>query len=47
MKDFIVLIAILLVGIVIATIVFTFKGKMKTIGEAGTNALDGLTFDTN
>ena len=43
MKDFIVMIAILILGLVIAGLVLGFKGKMQSVSNAGTTALDTLT----
>lgn len=43
MKDFIVLIAILVLGVAIAVIVLGFKGKMSAIGDNASGELDNIT----
>lgn len=42
MKDFIVMIAIIILGITIGGIVLTFKSKATDIGTTGSNALDAF-----
>ena len=39
MKDFIVMIAILILGVVVAGLVMAFKGKMNTVSGAADTAL--------
>ena len=43
MKDFIVMIAILILGLVIAGLVIAFKGKMDTLSEGANTDLEAVT----
>lgn len=43
MKDFIVLIATIILGVFIALIVLGFKAKGTAMGEKATTAIDGFT----
>ena len=43
MKDFIVMIAILILGVVVAGLVMTFKSKMQTVSTSADTALGTLS----
>ena len=43
MKDFIVMIAILILGVVVAGLVMAFKTKLNPVSAAGDTALNTLT----
>ena len=42
MKDFIVLIATIILGLAIAVIVLSFRGKATTLGNSASSQLDNL-----